>query len=212
MTRTNCRAFVGVLALSLAGCAQFTTSSSERAGLKSAADAANAAYLDCLGAQADRYLGTSDDVRAIVTLAGRNCASARDAAGRAQSDLQATNYILSDREVEATLKSLDAQGEAAITEKVLNRKAAVPAAPATAPAAIPAPAPVPAVTASPSGYLACMQSQGERWAAVQEPAAVIADSAHGRCASQLAGSASAAELEKQGRALVTGIVLDRKAQ
>ena len=57
-----------------------------------------------------------------------------------------------------------------------------------------------------------MQAQGERWANVQEPATVIAESAHGRCAGQLAGSGSAAELEKQGRALVTGIVLDRKAQ
>lgn len=202
MTRTTCRAFVGMLALALAGCAQFTTSSSERAGLQSAADAANAAYLGCLGEQADRYLGTSDDVRALVTLAGKNCASSREAAGRAQSELQATNYILSEREVEASLKALDAQGEAAITEKVLNRKAAMPAA-----VAPPSPA-----AATGNGYLACMQAQGERWANVQEPATVIAESAHGRCASQLAGNASAAELEKQGRALVTGIVLDRKAQ
>lgn len=181
----------------MAGCTQFTTSSSERSTLQSAAEKASTAYLGCLNEQADRYLGTSDDVRAIVTLAGKNCASAREAAGRAQSDLQATNYILTEREVEATLKTLDAQGEAAITEKVLNRKVALPAAAAA--------------TAS-NGYLACMQAQGERWATVQEPATVIADSAHGRCASQLAGNASAAELEKQGRALVTGIVLDRKAR
>lgn len=213
MTRTTCRAFVSLLGLALAGCAQFTTSGSERAGLQSAADAAGTAYLDCLGAQADRYLGTSDDVRALVTLAGKNCAAERAAAGRAQSELQATNYILSEREVEATLKSLDAQGEAAITEKVLSRKVA---APATAPApAAAAPAPAPAAAAAPGGgdgYLACMQAQAERWAAVQEPATVIADSAHGRCAGQLAGNASAAALEKQGRALVTGIVLDRKAR
>lgn len=208
MTRTTCRVFVSMLALSLAGCAQFTTSSAERAGLQSAADAANAAYLGCLDEQADRYLGTSEDVRAIVTLAVRNCASAREAAGRAQSELQATNYILSEREVEAALKSLDAQGEAAITGKVLNRKAAMPAATAAPAVAIPAPA----APATGNGYLACMQSQGERWANVQEPATVIAESAHGRCAGQLAGNDSAAELEKQGRALVTGIVLDRKAQ
>ena len=204
MTRTNCRAFVGILALSLAGCAQFTTSSSERTGLQSAADAAGTTYLGCLGEQADRYLGSSDDVRAIVTLAVRNCAAAREAAGRAQSELQATKYILSEREVEASLKALDAQGEAAITEKVLNRKAAMPAASVATPA--------PAAPAASNGYLACMQSQGERWANVQEPATVIAESAHGRCASQLAGNDSAAEIEKQGRALVTGIVLDRKAQ
>ena len=39
-----------------------------------------------------------------------------------------------------------------------------------------------------------------------------ADDPRRGCAAQLAGNASAAELERQGRALVTGIVLDRKAQ
>lgn len=212
MTRTTCRALAFTLALSLAGCAQFTTSSSERSSLQSAADAASTAYLGCLNEQADRYLGTSDDVQAIVTLASTNCAPAREAAARAQSELQATNYILSEREVEASLKSLDAQGEAAITGKVLNRRAAMPPAPAVSgPDPVPPSAPSAASTSG-SGYLACMQSQGERWANVQEPATVIAEAAHGRCAGQLAGNDSAAELEKQGRALVTGIVLDRKAQ
>lgn len=200
MNRTNCRALLFLLGGALAGCAQVTTSSSERSSLQSAADAAGAAYLGCLSEQADRYLGTGDDARAIVTLAVKNCTSAREAARGAQSELQTTKYMVSEPQVEAALESLDAQGEATITEKVLNRKVPMPAAPASATAA------------PPNAYLACMQAQGERWATVQEPATVIADSAHGRCAAQLAGNASAAELEKQGRALVTGIVLDRKAQ
>jgi len=207
MNGTNSRALLFLLGGALAGCAQVTTSSSERSSLQSAADAAGAAYLGCLREQADRYLGTGDDARAIVTLAVKNCASAREAARRAQSELQTTKYMVSEPQVEAALKSLDAQGEAAITEKVLNRKVAMPAA--AVPVAAPAPAPAVATT---NDYLACMKVQGERWATVQEPATVIADSAHGRCAAQLAGNASAAELEKQGRALVTGIVLDRKAQ
>ena len=210
MNRTSCRALLYLLGGALAGCAQFTTSSAERGNLQSTADAASAAYLGCLSEQADRYLGTGNDVRAIVTVAVTNCTSAREAAGRAQSELQATKYIVSEPQVEAALKSLDTQGEAAITEKVLNREVSMPAA--AVPVAAPAPKATAPAVATTNAYLACMQAQGERWATVQEPATVIADSAHGRCAAQLAGNASAAELERQGRALVTGIVLDRKAQ
>lgn len=206
MNRTSSRALACLLVTALAGCAQFTTSSAERAGLQAAADAAADAYLACLNQQAARYLGTSDDARDIVTVAVRNCSGAREAAGRAQSALQSTNYILAEREVEATLKGLDAKGEAAITEQVLNSRSAPPAA-------MPAPALAPrATTAGRAGYLACMREQGWRWATVQEPATVIADAAHGRCAGQLAGVAGREQVETEGRAIVTGIVLDRKAQ
>lgn len=212
MNLSKCRVVVGALvlnvALSLAGCAQFTTSRTERDGLQSVADAAGTAYLDCLNEQASRYLGTNEDARAIVTIARKNCAGERDAAARAQSALQDTNYILAGSQVEASLKALDDKGEAAITEQVLNRKAATPAMAA----AVPAASTVPAANGGSAEYLACMQSQGERWATVQEPATVIADTAHNRCASRLAGSASAAATEQQGRALVMGLVLDRKAQ
>ncbi len=56
-----------------------------------------------------------------------------------------------------------------------------------------------------------MREQGWRWAAVQEPAAVITDAAHGRCASRLGGVAGREAIESEGRSLVTGIILDRKA-
>lgn len=207
MNRRTPLALACLLVTALAGCAQFTTSSAERAGLQAAADAAAAAYLDCLNQQAGRYLGTSDDARDIVTVAIRNCSGAREAAGGAQSALQSTNYILAEREVEAALKGLDAQGEAAITEQVLSSRSAPP------PAATPVPALGPrATTAGRDGYLACMREQGWRWATVQEPATVIADAAHGRCAGQLAGVAGREQVEGEGRTIVTGIVLDRKAQ
>lgn len=207
MNRTICRALAGLLVAALAGCAQFTTSSAERAGLQSAADAAATAYLDCLNQQAGRYLGTSDEARAIATVAISNCTAAREAAGRAQSALQSTNYILAEREVEAALKALDARGEAAITAQVLNSRSAQPAA-----TALPVPAPAPRATAGSDAYLACMREQGSRWASAGEPASVIADAAHGRCAGQLAGAAGQDQIEREGRAIVTGIVLDRKTQ
>ncbi|MBL8201057.1 MAG: hypothetical protein JNK40_08815 [Chromatiales bacterium] len=210
MNRTSCRALVCLLVAALAGCAQFTTSSTERAQLQSAADAADAAYLDCLNQQAGRYLGTGDDARAIATVARKSCSGAREAAGRAQSALLSTNYILAEREVKATLNALDAKGEATITEQVLNSRSAPPPAAA---AALPGPALAPRATAGGrDGYLNCMREQGWRWATVQEPATVIADAAHGRCAGQLADVAGREQVESEGRAIVTGIVLDRKAQ
>ncbi|MEO7386770.1 MAG: hypothetical protein ABIX37_07545 [Gammaproteobacteria bacterium] len=197
----------------LAGCAQLTTSSSDRASLKAAADAAGQAYLDCLGQSAGRYVGTTEDVRAIRTLAQKNCADTRATASRAQAKLQDTSYIMSAPQVEAALKALDDQGEAAITDQVLNRRAAAPAVAvgAVVPAAVPAAERATPMRAGGDDYLACMRSQGERWAATQEPATVIADAAHNRCASSLAGSSSAATIEQQGRALVLGLVLDRKS-
>ncbi len=200
----------------LAGCAQFTTSSSERAQLQAAADAADAAYLDCLDRQAARYLDSGENAQAIVTVARKGCTTARDVARQAQSALQSTNYILAEREVEAGLAALDARGEAAITEQLLNRRALAPAATAATPkavvAAVPGPAAMPSAPAGGDAYLACMQDQGERWATVDEPAAVIADAAHSRCAGRIGGALAPAEIEKAGRALVVGVVLDRKAQ
>lgn len=212
MTMTCSRGALGALALSLAACAQFTTSTTERAGLQSAADAAATAYLDCLDREAGRYLGTTNDAQGIGAIARKNCAGSRDAAAKAQASLQSTSYIMSDREVTAAMKALDDKGQTAITEQVLNRRAPDPA-PAAAAAATAAAAVAPPVPAAASkGYLDCMQAQGERWAATREPAAVIADAAHSRCSAQLPGGPGAAEAEKQGRALVLGLVLDRKTQ
>jgi hypothetical protein len=210
MSRTSCRALLCLLALATAGCAQFTTSSTERSGLQSAADAADNAYLACLGQEAERYLATTNEVAAIVSIARKNCTGARDAAAEAQKALQGARYIIADPQVEAALKSLDARGEAAVTELALNRSAPARAAMPAATAAMPAPAPP--ATAGGDAYLACMQDQGARWATVEEPAAVIADAAHSRCADRLRGAPSGADVEKAGRSLVVGIVLDRKAQ
>ena len=219
--RASLRAFFWLVLPAMAGCAQFTTSAEERSQLQSAADAAGKAYLDCLGNEAGRYVGTSEDTPAIVSIARKNCAAARDAAGRAQSELQTTSYIMSEREAEAQLAELDRQGETAISELVLTRRTGVPPAAAAMPATVPAMAAPPAtgptlITPAPvdgtDEYLSCMRVQASRWANVDEPATIIADAAHGRCASQLKGTSGRNEAERQGRSLVVGIVLDRKAQ
>ena len=61
-----------------------------------------------------------------------------------------------------------------------------------------------------SKYLDCMRGEGQRYAGVNEPAQVVAEVAHSRCSAALTDPASAAQLERQGRALVMGMVLDRK--
>jgi len=206
MYRNGRRAQLLLLLPVLAGCAQFTTSDDERARLQSAADAAGAAYVDCLQQKAAPYLGTGEGAESIVAVARKNCVAARDAAGQAQSALMSTRYIMSQREVDAALTALDARGEAAIAEQVLNRKAAAPATVAASAAPVPQ-----APAGGGDGYLQCMREQGGRWAAAQEPATVVAEAAHGRCASQLGDDAGRAEMEREGKALVVGIILDRKA-
>ena len=191
----------------LAGCAQFTTSGDERSRLEAGATAAGDAYLACLTSEAGRYAGTTRDVAAVTTLARGNCAPARDAVARAQAALQESQYILSDPQVEAALTDLDARGQAAVAKVVLEAPATTPAA-----APLPAAAAAPVSAGAPAPYLDCMREQANRWADVAEPATVIADAAHGRCAGRLAGATGADALEREGRAIVAGIVLDRKAE
>ncbi len=188
------------LTLFLTGCSQLTTSKPEQAALQAAADRAGAAYLDCYTQTAGRYLATGEGAEAIARGARKDCAAARASAGSAQQALQETRYILADPQVAIALKALDEQGEAAIARQVLDRRAAIPT-------------PVPidkAQPAAPTGYMACMQAQGERYATVNEPAEVVAEVAHSRCAGNLGAAGNASEMERQGRALVMGLVLDRK--
>lgn len=193
-------------ALIAGGCAQFTTSGTERGQLEAGARAAGDAYVACLASEARRYAGTSRDVAAVTGVARGNCTTARDAAARAQASLQESQYILSAPEVEAALKDLDKRGDAEIARLVLD-----PATPVAAPAPAAAAPAAGSTTTTPAPYLDCMREQASRWADVAEPATVIADAAHGRCAGRLAGVAGADALEREGRAVVAGIVLDRKA-
>jgi hypothetical protein len=203
-----CFALLGLLALP--GCSQLTTSKAEEASLQKAADDAGAGYLRCLDESASRYLSTGETAESISRVARKDCASPRETAAKAQAGLLETRYILADSEVTAALKALDDQGEAAIARRVLDYRAG---APAPAPARAPSPAPVVAAApAASTAYLACMQAQGERYAGVNEPAEVVAEVAHSRCAANLSGAGSGGDIERQGRALVMGLVLDRKAR
>ncbi|MEO8443438.1 MAG: hypothetical protein ABI567_00335 [Gammaproteobacteria bacterium] len=198
------------LGLGISGCSQLTTSKSELSALQSAADRAESEHLECLKQATSRYLATGEGAEAISRVARKDCSATRDRAASAQGTLLGTRYILAEPQVAAALKALDEKGEAAISRQVLDYRTAQPAA---APVAAAAPArPASGQPAAGPAYLACMQAQGERYAAVNEGAEVVAEVAHSRCAASLGGGAPSSELERQGRALVMGLVLDRKAQ
>ena len=111
--------------------------------------------------------------------------------------------------------ALDERAAQQVQERVLAHKAGSPpvvAAASAPPAAGAAMAGASAASgpADGSAYLTCMRTEGQRYAGVNEPAQVVAEVAQSHCAALLTDAASAAPLEKQGRALVMGMVLDRK--
>ena len=113
------------------------------------------------------------------------------------------------------LATLDERATTQVQDRVLERRAAAP--PVAAPAAV-APVPGTGAASAPaangptdgSAYLNCMRAEGQRYAGVNEPAEVVAEVAQSRCSALMTDAASAAPLERQGRALVMGLVLDQK--
>lgn len=224
MRKSACRVAV-VAAIVLSGCTQFTTSNKERADLQAAAEKAGDAYADCIVEASQRYQGTNETVTVILDASKRACSDARGTYERADTRYLKSKFMLTDRVVKRDVEEYEKRASGQVEEQVLARKTAAPApvaAAASASAAPAAPAPAaamaPAAAAAPAGppasdgkaYLDCMRAQGERYAGVNEPAQVVAEVAHSRCAKELTDPASAAQLERQGRALVMGMVLDRK--
>jgi hypothetical protein len=192
-----------VVAVALSGCAQFTTSKTERAGLEAAAAQAGEAYVNCMVEASQRYQQSGESAAVIADVSRKACASARSAYEEADTTYLESKFMRTEPVVTRDLAALDERATALISEQVLERKAAAP----TAAVAMSAAAIVPP---NGKGYLDCMRAQGKRYAGVNEPAEVVAEVAHSRCAATLTDPAAEAALERQGRALVMGMVLDRK--
>lgn len=197
--------YVGVVAVALSGCGQFTTSSTERAGLEAAAAKAGESYVNCIVEVSDRYQQTGEGAGTIVEVSKKACSATRSVYVDADTTYLKSKYMLPEPILTKRLAALDERATALVEERVLERKAASP--PAATPVAIAATA-----SAQPDGkkYLDCMRAEGQRYASVNEPAEVVAEVAHSRCSTALTDPLSAAQLERQGRALVMGMVLDRK--
>lgn len=197
--------FVGGVAVALSGCGQLSTSSTERAGLEAAAVKAGQTYVDCVVGASGHYQQTGEDAGMIVEVSKKACSATRSAYVDADTTFLKSKYLRPEPMVAKDVAALDERATGLVEQQVLERKAASP--PAATPVAMAAPA-----SAQPDGnkYLDCMRAQGQRYASVNEPAEVVAEVAHSRCSTALTDPASAAQLERQGRALVMGMVLDRK--
>lgn len=196
--------------VAISGCAQFTTNATDQAALEAVAGQAGDDYVTCVVNAAGRYQQTGESASLIAEVAKKACASSRSGFVDAENAWLTTRFMSTEPILQKELAALDQRAMLEvqqIQERALEQKVAPVSAPvATVPAAS-APA---AVAPAGSPYLKCMSAEGERYAGVNEPATVVADVAQSRCAALLTDAASAATLEKQGRALVMGMVLDRK--
>jgi len=193
---------VGIL-VALSGCAQFTTSATERAGLQAVAGKAGDDYVNCILEAAGRYQQTGESASLIAEVAKKACTAPRSVFVDAQNAWLTTELISTEPVLQKDLAALDQRAMLEIQQlqaEALERKVATPS-PAVSAVRAPAVA---------SSYLKCMSAEGQRYAGVNEPAAVVAEVAQSRCSSLLTDAASAGRLEKEGRALVMGLVLDRK--
>ena len=201
---------VASVLLMLNACAQFTTNATDRADLQAAAGKTGEDYVKCIIDASDRYQQTGDSAGLIVELSKKACTTARTTFVDADSALLKTQYMMPEPILKTDLAALDERATTQVQDRVLERRAASP--PVAAPAVIAPVASVPAssVPADGSAYLKCMSAEGQRYAGVNEPAEVVAEVAQSRCSALLTDAATATQLEKQGRALVMGMVLDRK--
>ena len=212
---------VGTLAF-IAGCAQFTTNRTDRADLEAIAGKAGDDYVTCVVNAADRYEQTGEATALIIEVAKKACTASREAFVNAENASLKTQFMRTEPILQTELAALDQRATQQVQqaqERALELKVASPsvAAAVIAPvASLPATsvpttrATAAAVPSDGNAYLKCMSAEGQRYAGVNEPAEVIAEVAQSRCSALLTDAASAAQLAKQGRALVMGMVLDRK--
>ena len=193
----------------LSGCAQFTTNRTDRATLEAAAGKAGDDYVNCVVEAAGRYQQTGESASLIAEVAKKACTESRSAFVDAENAALKPQFMRTEPILQKELAALDQRAMLQVQqvhELALERKVAAPPVASVAAANV-------AATSAPadgSAYLKCMSAEGQRYAGVNEPAEVVAEVAQSRCANLLTDPASAAQLEKQGRALVMGMVLDRK--
>ena len=205
---------VGTL-VALSGCAQFTTNATDKAALKAAAGKAGDDYVGCVVDAAARYQQTGESASLITEVARKACSASRSSFITAENTWLKSEFMNTEPILQKDLAALDQRAELEIQQQqvqALERKvAAPPVASASVASTAVASAPA-AVSTSAAGnpYLKCMTAEGQRYAGVNEPATVVAEVVQSRCASLPTDAGTAAQLEQQGRALVMGMVLDRK--
>jgi hypothetical protein len=131
--RNRMNRIVAIAGLAMvAGCAQYTTSDSERNSLSASADIKAARYLECVRTESMQLLGVSRDAAFVVERAKSSCASELESYRMAQADLLETQYIMYDYQLEAAVAELDQQSQNAVTDMLVDANVATAGSPGRA--------------------------------------------------------------------------------
>lgn len=197
------------------GCVQFTTNDAELAELQLAAENQAEGYINCVQAEAAVIYSTTDPgfIRDAVS---SRCEDERQAFIAAEKKSLGAQYMLTDKPLKVSVEQLDDRARIELAETLLAR----PATPANPASVRPATAPVVAATASSKPiawneqqriYLDCMEDQADKYSSLSESAEAISDVAVLKCRDYL-GAQSVVALEREGRAVVMGRVMDNRLE
>ena len=216
------RRLVVLLPLSLAACAQFTTSDAELANLKQMADARADTYINCVKAEA-ASIGSNTDYEFVKQAVAARCEESLDAYSEAQEEYLGAQYMVTGKPLAASVQELEDRGQTEVAEILVARDAGEPVAAKTETApdsqlALPSSmtaasaAGVAAVTAwNPEQrvYLDCMDEQADAYMRLNESAESIAAVAANKCSSYLTVERRAA-LEQEGKVRVMTKIMDQR--
>ncbi|MGI9291064.1 MAG: hypothetical protein ACR2QG_07285 [Gammaproteobacteria bacterium] len=196
------------------GCVQFTTNEQELIGLQQNAELQADDFVECVKVQAAEIYSTTDPgfIRDAVM---NRCADERQGYIAAEKKSLSAQYMMTEKPLKEKIAALDDRARIELAETLLAR----PATPANPQAAA---APAPPVVAAPTAnqkpiawneqqrvYLDCMEDQADKYFSLNESAEAISDVAVLRCRDYL-GAQSVVALEREGRAVVMGRVMDNR--
>ena len=206
---------LAVLVAGLSGCAQFSTNEQELADLQQNADQKAEDYINCVKVEAAEIYSTTDPgfIRDAVS---SRCEDERQAYIAAEKQSLSAQYMMVEKPLKASVEALDDRARIELAETLLAR----PGTPANQAARTVSPAPA-AVIAPAAGtkpiawneqqriYLDCMEDQADKYSSLNESAEAISDVAVLKCRDYL-GTQSVVALEREGRAIVMGRVMDNR--
>jgi len=192
----------------LAACVQLTTNKNERTLLEQAAQAEAREYLECIRTETRSFSGRNVAADYVTEVAIERCAGAlADYEADEYAHLKSM-YMLPDEMLAEDIEELKKQARAVVADEMAGFSAAAGSAAPVAAVGAAAAASQPATVSRGDErlYLDCIESQANRFAALEESAETIAEVAHNRCAS----FAGAAALESRGRALALDTVFEAR--
>ena len=206
------------------GCTQFTTSDAELANLKSVADTRADEYIGCMKTEAGT-LSSTDNYEFIADAVNARCNSSMDAYQSAQKEYLTAQFMMTGKQLAASVAALEKRGKTEVTEYLLARDAGTED--------LPQPAAQPTFSESPSRtppagsvapasaamdvkwnpeqrvYLDCMDEQADKYMRLNESAEAIANVAADKCKSYLTVESRAA-LAEEGKVRVMGKIMDMR--